>query len=61
MTAHPPPASSDAIALGCLCPRTTNNDGRGVTDRETGKRYWLVGGDCPVHRFSLGVAQEGGT
>ena len=47
----PPPASPDAIAQGCSCPRSTNDDGRGVVNPEDGRRYWAVNGDCPLHGY----------
>ena len=56
MTSIPHPASPAARERGCTCPRSTNEDGRGVVNPEDGKRYWVVDGDCPLHGYGVPAA-----
>ena len=43
-----PPGSTEAIALGCICPQIENHYGEGVCSFEGERLYWFTVG-CPVH------------
>lgn len=58
MTVVTLPASPEATARGCTCPTSTNDNGRGVVNPETGHRYWLVKADCPLHGYASDAPHE---
>ena len=44
----PAPGSTEAIALGCICPVLDNAHGRGYLG--DGERFgWVVVESCPIH------------
>ena len=45
----PNPASDEAIAQGCVCPRMDNGHGRGYCKDANGEWIFVVNADCPLH------------
>jgi hypothetical protein len=43
------PGSHEAIKAGCKCPRSDNNNGRGMYTNKQGEKIFVYSADCPLH------------
>jgi len=43
----PKPGSKEAVAKGCTCPVSDNNNGKGMDNGKT--VFYYVARDCPIH------------